>query len=96
MASLEVEDFISYLERQAHIDKIKNASAKEPSPKPGGRIVLLHVAQDLQDRAVMGKKKYGTYLQSNNGRDALMDAYQEALDLVMYLKQALIEREEAK
>jgi hypothetical protein len=29
---------------------------------------------------------------TNNGRDSLMDAYQEALDLVMYLRQAIEER----
>jgi len=28
-----------------------------------------------------------------NGRDALKDAYEEALDLAMYLKQAMIERD---
>jgi hypothetical protein len=38
--------------------------------------------------------KYGTPLQTNNGRDALMDAYQEACDMVMYLRQAIAERDE--
>lgn len=39
----------------------------------------------------MGLKKYGTVLQPNNGRDALVDAYQEALDLVVYLRQRIEE-----
>jgi hypothetical protein len=30
----------------------------------------------------------------NNGRDALLDAYEEALDLACYLKQAILERDE--
>jgi hypothetical protein len=34
-----------------------------------------------------------TYLQAHNGRDALLDAYQEALDLAIYLRQALAERD---
>jgi hypothetical protein len=43
----------------------------------------------------MGRRKYGTALEANNGRDALMDAYQEALDLAMYLRQAIAERDGA-
>ncbi len=30
-------------------------------------------------------------MQAGNGRDALVDAFQEALDLVVYLRQALAE-----
>ena len=41
----------------------------------------------------LGLERYGTKLQTFNGRDALWDAYQEALDLVMYLRQAIMERE---
>jgi hypothetical protein len=40
-----------------------------------------------------GIETYGTPLESHNGRDALQDAYEEALDLACYLKQAMIERE---
>jgi len=42
----------------------------------------------------MRERKYGTVLKTHNGRNALMDAYQEALNLCMYLKQALLEQEE--
>ncbi len=45
------------------------------------------VVIDLADREAMGTEKYGTALMTHNGRDALMDAYQEGLDLVMYLRQ---------
>jgi len=51
------------------------------------------VMADLTERAEVGKKRYGTYLQPNNGRDALLDAYQEAQDLVMYLAQLIMERD---
>ena len=34
-----------------------------------------------------------TSLQAFNGRDALRDAYEEALDLCQYLRQALYERD---
>jgi hypothetical protein len=51
------------------------------------------VVADMQFRREQGTRKYGTELRTGNGRDALVDAYQEALDLVMYLKQALMERD---
>jgi hypothetical protein len=52
------------------------------------------VATDLRVRAQAGKSKYGVYLQARNGRDALRDAYEEACDLVMYLRQAIAEDDE--
>lgn len=51
------------------------------------------VIEDMKARDAFGRAKYGTPLQVGNGRDALVDAYQEALDLVVYLKQAILERE---
>lgn len=50
------------------------------------------VIADMQERDKVGRERYGTPLQANNGRDALVDAYQEALDLVVYLRQAIEER----
>jgi hypothetical protein len=43
----------------------------------------------LRDQS--GFEQYGTHLQAFNGRDALQDAYEEALDLVVYLRQKLYE-----
>lgn len=51
------------------------------------------VIQDMRARDAVGREKYGTPLQSFNGRDSLVDSYQEALDLVVYLRQAIEERE---
>jgi hypothetical protein len=59
-------------------------------------VVLVAVQEDLVERARVGKERYGTLLMTHNGRDALVDAYQEALDLVMYLKQSIMERDDAK
>ena len=53
--------------------------------------VANQVMHDLHKRKVFGMKKYGTPLQPNNGRSALQDAYEEALDLCCYLKQKLME-----
>ena len=69
-----------------------NAATPEPPPRKGKRVILDLVMRDLESRALAGRDKYGTFLESHNGRDALMDAYQEVLDLAMYLRQALEER----
>jgi len=74
---------------------MSSASVHEPAPQPGKKRVLDLVLSDLQARAELGREKYGMYLQTFNGRDTLMDAYQEALDLCMYLRQAIAERETA-
>lgn len=54
------------------------------------------VAADLAERKAFGTRKYGTPLQAHNGRNALLDAYEEALDLCVYLKQAMVERDGAE
>lgn len=61
-------------------------------PNAGDVEVIGLVLEDIKERSEIGKKKYNTLLKANNGRDALIDAYQEALDLVMYLRQELYER----
>ncbi|APG24082.1 hypothetical protein [Syntrophotalea acetylenica] len=68
------------------------AATPQPMPTAGRRDVLPEVIADLQSRDALGRQKYGTTLQTHNGRDPLMDAYQEQLDHCMYLKQALMER----
>lgn len=80
---------------------VELASMKQPHPKKGNARVIdvvwpgLHrgsirdgdLVDCLRERAKSGLAKYGVYLETNNGRDALVDAFQEALDLVMYLEQ---------
>ena len=50
------------------------------------------VVADIAQRKQLGISRYGVPLQAHNGRDALQDAYEEALDLAMYLRQAIEER----
>lgn len=69
------------------------ANTPEPPPKPNNRIAIWElVIVDMEERNRIGTEKYGTPLQAFNGRDALMDAYQEGLDLCCYLRQAIEER----
>ena len=72
---------------------MSKASEYQPDPKQGEKVVVDVVLADIRERAETGKRKYGTYLETNNGRNPLWDAYQEAIDLVMYLRQALLEQE---
>lgn len=67
--------------------------ADQPPPVPNDRSSVWDlVIADMRERDGVGQARYGTPLQAHNGRDALVDAYQEALDLVVYLRQAIEER----
>jgi hypothetical protein len=77
----------------------------EPAPQPGGGVDIWPlvcadaksmgvpdaVLADMRARDAAGRCKYGVPLQAHNGRRPLVDAYQEALDLVAYLRQAIEE-----
>jgi len=54
------------------------------------------VKRDIQKRMEVGIERYGTALQGHNGRDSLQDAYEEALDLTVYLRQLIWERDNPK
>jgi hypothetical protein len=73
----------------------KDAATPEPEPKHNGtRPVTLMVIEDLLARDRAGWERYGGPLQAGDGRNGVMDAYQEALDLAQYLRKELAEREE--
>ncbi len=66
----------------------------QPLPTPNDRPDIQSlVLEDIRERRNVGIQRYGTALQPHNGRDALRDAYEEALDLVMYLRQMMEERD---
>lgn len=54
--------------------------------------VLPKVMADMAARIAKGADEYGEPLTTHNGRKPLQDAYEEALDLALYLKQELLER----
>lgn len=51
------------------------------------------VIKEMEARDRLGRERYGVPLTANNGRDALKDAYEEALDLCVYLRQVIYERD---
>jgi hypothetical protein len=54
--------------------------------------VFSQLKGDLDKRNVLGIKLYGKPLYAEDGRDWLVEAYEEALDLVVYLKAQLMKR----
>lgn len=72
---------------------LNRSALPQPPPRQGQIEVTPLVIADLEARSLMGIQKYGTPLMTANGRDALLDAFQEALDLVVYLRQVLYERD---
>ena len=45
--------------------------------------------EQARRRDQLGREKYGTPLQTHNGRDPLVDAFQEAMDATVYLRAAV-------
>jgi hypothetical protein len=66
------------------------ATDKQITPHGDVEILPLVLA-DLKERSDTGIKKYGEPLKANNGRDALVDVYQEILDAAMYIRQKIYE-----
>lgn len=80
-------------------DKVPSANKplrtpdKQPLPIDSSHPIIHNLVQyDLSKRLRVGIETYGKPLRAHNGRDALRDAYEEALDLACYLRQALYER----
>lgn len=61
-----------------------------------GKVAAHRVLADMAERDRLGRERYGTPLTTNNGRDHLVDAYQELLDAAVYLKAAWLEGEQVR
>lgn len=67
---------------------LKMRPGDQPLPNPNDLpAVQDQVIADIEERKTVGLERYGTLLQPLNGRSAMRDAYEESLDLVMYLRQ---------
>lgn len=74
-----------------------NLNAPEPMPHPGvGRDIWSLVVEDMKSRDQLGFEKYKQRLQIHDGRNHLVDAYQECLDQAVYLRQEIEERQSPK
>jgi hypothetical protein len=74
--------------------KWKGLNEKQPPPvKNNLPAVWDLVIEDMKERDFIGEKKYGVRLQPFNGHKALEDAYGEVLDLAVYIRQLIYERD---
>lgn len=68
--------------------------SSQPLPTASDHPIAHRMVQDdLEGRLRLGVERYGKPLQPFNGRDSLRDAYEEVLDLAVYLRTALYEHE---
>jgi hypothetical protein len=51
------------------------------------------VIADIEARKAIGIQRYGTTLQPFNGRDVLLDIYEESIDRLLYIRQLMYERD---
>ncbi len=51
------------------------------------------VVKDMLDRNEFGANKYNKYLDQNTNEDMIQHAYEEALDLAVYLKTLILLRQ---
>ena len=85
--------FTEWLQRK-EIETVAGRHVEQPAPVANDRpAVWPLVIMDMAARDQVGRARYGVPLQPHNGRDALRDAYEEALDLCAYLRQAIMERD---
>jgi hypothetical protein len=71
---------------------MRNLNSPEPKPnKNTAPAVWDLVIDDMKQRDSFGNKKYGTRLQPYNGRDYLVDLYQEMLDSIVYIRGMIYE-----
>lgn len=83
----------------AVLDLVKRAAKPpgvdaQPRPTTGDVEVWPLVLKDIEARRKFGDAKYGVPLRTNDGRKSLVDAYQEALDFVVYLRKEIEERKQ--
>lgn len=75
--------------KQTGVSLVKEQAAPVGNDKPATWDLVM---ADFKARDGEGRRKYGTPLQPFNGRSNLIDAYQEALDMVVYLRNEIYER----
>lgn len=74
--------------------RIDRDGDEQPMPIASAAPVAHRMVQaDLEDRLMLGVERYGQPLQPFNGRNSLRDAYDEILDLAVYIRNEIYERE---
>jgi hypothetical protein len=72
--------------------KTREGDQPLPEVREGGGFIQDLVIEDIEARKAVGISRYGTPLQSFNGRNVDQDLYEELIDATTYLRQRLVER----
>jgi hypothetical protein len=62
---------------------------EDPDPEVVYR--MQEAVADMRDRDRLGRERYGVPLTAHNGRDQIIDCYQELLDGTVYMRSAILE-----
>lgn len=71
---------------------VRDPGRDQELPHPGGLPVQAVLIEALKERMGYGRRKYGRPLETDNGRDPLLDAWEEMLDLMSYFTQFVLEQ----
>ena len=85
---------LAYIHKQVNFHAAKSAIREAGEGSSIGSDVakiLTFVGDDIEARVRSGERKYGVRLRAHNGRNALLDLYQEILDGVNYAQQIALE-----
>lgn len=72
-------------------DPTKQRPGDQPLPTAGRECVQDALIAQIEQRKQLGIERYGRPLETHNGRNAVQDALEEAIDLAVYLKQVELE-----
>ncbi|MFH8483150.1 hypothetical protein [Streptomyces sp. NPDC018055] len=74
------------------VETLRERPGDQPLPTAGQESVQDALIKHIEKRRELGIQRYGTPLQTFNGRNAVRDALEEALDLATYLMQVEMEQ----
>jgi hypothetical protein len=79
---------------ESMVNMVRTYSQHQPDPQPGRDVVALEVVRDFNARVASGKRNYGTFLMTHNGRSFAQDLLDELWDGVFYLTGLRLEHPE--
>lgn len=83
-----LESIFEYIEKDKKMSDERNpeTDSQDAPIVNDNKFIQDMVIEDIEERKQFGIRKYGTALQAGNGRDHLQDAYEEILDLAVYIR----------
>lgn len=88
---LQIEDG-----RRIFVEPVEGEYIPPAAPILGtGESIQDRVIRDIKAQTTLAMRRYGAPPHPDRGPDALMEAYENALALACYLKQRIVERDEA-